>query len=225
MDKTKDSKNSEVNITYETLFEIFRMEKNRPELQKLDKDFYSHVADYLNDKLQILNKQGTQLDLFMEDEKTKTSKQIKEIKDIIKKLYALREKKITEMSLNKAKTSSSIVDSTSLLEEENRMFDMLVETLTGFRKGVLDNVLLLKEPCADSIEKPEKDSAVEEKSKDATAGKKELIQLRFLHAVPKFLGEELEIYGPFEEGDMASLPSAIARVLIEKERAEKIESE
>ena len=46
--------------------------------------------------------------------------------------------------------------------------------------------------------------------------------IRFIKPVPKFLGTELEIYGPFEENDIASLPSRIAKVLIKKERAEEM---
>lgn len=46
--------------------------------------------------------------------------------------------------------------------------------------------------------------------------------VRFLNPVPKFVGEELEVYGPFEEDDIANLPEKIAEVLIKKGRAEEI---
>ena len=46
--------------------------------------------------------------------------------------------------------------------------------------------------------------------------------IRFTNPVPKFLGTELEIYGPYEEEDVANLPSKIADVLIQKGRAEEI---
>ena len=46
--------------------------------------------------------------------------------------------------------------------------------------------------------------------------------VRFLNPVPKFVGEELEVYGPFEEDDVANLPEKIAEVLIKKGRAEQI---
>ena len=47
--------------------------------------------------------------------------------------------------------------------------------------------------------------------------------IKFNHAVPKFVGEDLEVYGPFEENDMANLPSKIADVLVSKGRAEEMD--
>jgi len=46
--------------------------------------------------------------------------------------------------------------------------------------------------------------------------------VRFLHPVPKFVGRELEVYGPFEREDIANLPKEIAEVLIIKGRAEEM---
>jgi len=46
--------------------------------------------------------------------------------------------------------------------------------------------------------------------------------LRFLTAVPQFMGEDMREYGPYEEEDVAKLPIGIAKLLIEKERAEEI---
>ena len=40
--------------------------------------------------------------------------------------------------------------------------------------------------------------------------------VRFLHTVPKFVGKELEEYGPFAEEDIANLPLEIADLLIER---------
>ncbi len=44
--------------------------------------------------------------------------------------------------------------------------------------------------------------------------------VRFISAVPKFVGPELEVYGPFEPEDMASLPKKMANILVKKGRAE-----
>ena len=46
--------------------------------------------------------------------------------------------------------------------------------------------------------------------------------VRFLYSVPKFVGQELEEYGPFEEEDIANLPSEIADVLLGKGKVEEI---
>ena len=49
--------------------------------------------------------------------------------------------------------------------------------------------------------------------------------LRIISKIPKFIGKELEVYGPFNPDDMASLPKDIADVLIKKGRAEEINVE
>jgi len=46
--------------------------------------------------------------------------------------------------------------------------------------------------------------------------------VRFLNPMPRFLGPELEEYGPFDEEDIVSLPSRVVDVLVKKERAEEI---
>ena len=47
-------------------------------------------------------------------------------------------------------------------------------------------------------------------------------KVRFLGSVPKFVGKELEIYGPYEKEDVANLPLDIANMLINKGTAEEI---
>lgn len=69
----------------------------------------------------------------------------------------------------------------------------------------------------DQEPKPEFKSA-EQLSKEAPATK----MVRFLKPIPKFVGEELEIYGPFDEEDIANLPIKIAELLIKKGRVEEI---
>ena len=61
--------------------------------------------------------------------------------------------------------------------------------------------------------------------KSANELKKPVKLLRFLSHVSKFVGTELEEYGPFEEEDIANLPTEIADVLIAKGKAEEIKEE
>ena len=68
-----------------------------------------------------------------------------------------------------------------------------------------------------SQEKPQSDF------KSVLEIKKSMKLVRFINAVPKFVGPELEEYGPFQEEDIAKLPVEIAEVLISKGRVEEIE--
>jgi hypothetical protein len=60
---------------------------------------------------------------------------------------------------------------------------------------------------------------VNEKAQETDSSSK---LLRFLAPVPQFIGIDMREYGPYEEEEVAKLPSEIANLLIQKERAEEI---
>lgn len=217
----KTEKKSDITITYETLFEILRMEKNRDDLQQLQDSFFEDVLTYLREKQHIYDEGLSKEDLFSATERDKTSTELNNIKRILKEIYERREKKIINMALNKSRTRSNIIDTSKLLSIENELFNHLVDNLNRFRSGVIMNVLELKQPFVETpCFKPKKET---EEKKDNTQKDTKLV--RFLHAVPKFIGKELETYGPFEEEDMSTLPSEVADVLILKGRAEEVSQE
>ncbi len=211
---------TKINITYETLFEVLRREKNREELQKLSNTFFEDVIKYLADKNSMLNTQDKKL--FFGDDKEKMILQIQNIKKILAELYERREKKIINSALTKSRTNG-LVDTGSMLKEEKMLFDSIIQVFDCYRGGVLMNLQNAKAPVITtnvSCAAPTTSKAVckiEDKDDNAT--------IRFLSPIPKFLGPELEVYGPFDEDDVACLPNKIASVLITKGRAEAMESQ
>ena len=198
-------------ITYETLYEILRREKRNTELQPLDKNFFQDVVRYLSEKQSILGSQMQKASVFSSSETQKTQKQIENIKRMIQELYERRESKILQLAV----FSSRMNDKTKfqeMLDEEKELYNSLVSTLNRFRKDILFNVLSLKNP----------ESKFESKPKELKTGIKPNNKLvRFLHATPKFVGDNLQVYGPFEDEDLASLPLKVADILIKNERAEE----
>ena len=226
----------DINITYETLFDLLRREKSRAELQKLDNSFFEDVNSYIKEKNAILKDQQMKIGMSAIAEKEKTEKQIENIKSILKGLFERRQQKIVEMAIIKSRTSFDTTDYSALLKEEREMFDKLFELLHNFKKKVL--VRLLTEPDfmqpRQEKKEPEKLETAEEtegitKIEKREAEIKEEAEepestklVRFIYSVPKFLGHYLEVYGPFEEDDTANLPEEIADILIKKGRAEEI---
>lgn len=51
----------------------------------------------------------------------------------------------------------------------------------------------------------------------------EYVRVRFCDRVPEVTGVDLEVYGPFEEGDTAEIPKDNADILIARGKAETIE--
>lgn len=205
-----------VNITYETLFDILRNEKNREELQKLEPSFFEDLIQYMKEKKELLS-QDDGSELFSDIEKEKTAKQIENIKKLVRQLYERREKKIINLAMISSRTSS-LLDDSALLKQEKELFNLLLSVLNQARVGILLNILRTKNPEI-KLEQPEKEIEKKAEPKPKRSG---TIMIRFIHAVPKFLGSELEIYGPFEEEDITNLPVEIAELLISKERAEEI---
>ena len=209
----------EINITYDTLFEILKREKDTADLQKLDSSFFDDFVDYLNEKKRLLEKEDS---LFSEDEKKKVEKQIDNARRLIKDIYERREKKIMNIALIRSRTQSDVMDKSAFMKHETILFNEIVKTLDNFRKSIIHNATLGKKPSETKAE-DKKEGKDEIASKDASESSTKLV--RFLHSVPKFVGKELEEYGPFEEEDVANLPSEIADLLIGKGRVEEIKSQ
>lgn len=186
-------------LTYETLFELSRREKSREELQKIESAFYKDVAVYLKEKASL----PTQNNVFAEDDQTKSKIQLANIKLLLKELYERRERKIIQMALVKSRTKSSIIDTSALLEEEKSLFEELLLVLSRNQESVLQSLLTKHE-----IRRGFEDVAI-----------------TFLSEIPKFVGRNLELYGPFVPGDTATIPKELASIIIAKGKAKETKEE
>lgn len=127
----------EVVITYETLFELLRLEKSREELQKLSDTFFDDLISYVNNKKTRFESKESQGILFQRDEREIARQELENIKKIVKELYDRREKKIIANALNKARTGITLVDSSKMLAPEKMLFSAVSSLLTQFREKVL----------------------------------------------------------------------------------------
>jgi len=215
-------KDNEINITYETLYELLRREKNREELQEFNKDFYKDLVSYIESKKQIL-KTKQDSEMFSDAGQQKIKTQLENIKKILKELYEKRERKIINMALTKSRTGSDIIDLSRLLPEERQFYDEMKGLFDIFREGVLKNITQGRLPKIElryqEQNRQKEKTKTEEKPKEL---QNKTLLIRFLQPVPKFLGKELETYGPFDKDEIATLPQEIATVLINKQRAEEI---
>jgi len=224
-------KESEINITYETLYELRGREKNREDIQELSSTFFDDLKDYLNSKKQMLI--GDDSRNLTPEQLKKAQVQLDNIKKILKELYEKRERKIINLALTRSRTGSDILETERLLGVESELYQELWKTFDRYRKNVLLKIIEgeLPEvvgPCkrdesvsAEQEVLSEKESPTEE-SMDSS---KDTLMVRFLKPVPKFVGKELETYGPFDTDDIVTLPIKIVQVLIKKERAEEITAE
>ncbi|MBU2561423.1 MAG: hypothetical protein KKD17_03930 [Nanoarchaeota archaeon] len=248
----------DVVITYETLFELLRIEKNREDLQKLNESFFDDVRAYLNDKKSSFDAKKSQSLLFAADDKEKARLEIENIKKILKQLYDLREKKIISTSLNKARTGVTLINTANMLPSERLLFDSISMVLIEFRKNILFRLVCGEVPNVDSL--PDSvvsklncdlvSSAAQEPlpasvsdDEEGTGGmhfrtseepkelkttpnfsdlRADIKKVRFLAPIGEIVGPDLKIYGPYDEGNVITLPNELARVLVEKKQAEEV---
>ncbi|MCW4022394.1 MAG: hypothetical protein ACOWW1_03815 [archaeon] len=180
---------------YNEVYELWKKEKENDELQRLPKDFYGKITDYLK-KLKVENR--------MLDKKTIKAQllvsEFSNFKVMIKELFTLRYKKIREKAFSLEPISRDI-----LSEEEKKMYDAvlpLAESYLAFSKDILRGHL----------------SVVTKEMNH------EICVLRFVQEIPALVGADMKTYGPFLSEDVATLPTENARILLKQGMAVKVNS-
>ncbi len=198
-------------ITYEKLYEVLRLEKYKKELQKLEPGFFNKVVRYLDEKKSILQNQESKDSIFASQSITKTKRQLENTKMILKELYERREAKIIQMALFNSRTSEKSNETDALLDEEIKFYKSLLSLFNNYKTGILDNILNCKIPLV-----------VNNIINKETPNEKINRLVRFLHPVPQFIGEDMQVYGPFESEDIANLPQKVSEILIKNNRVEEV---
>lgn len=215
----------EVKITLTTLFELLKREKDREDLQKLDETFFNDVIDYLATKKALLVEDS---DTFS-SETEKVRLQIQNILKIVKDLYDRRERKILNIAMNQSRTGSEVMDTSSFLEKEKVFFENISDILSKYRGEILlpvySSKASKKEPVKPiehqdpEIETTPEEQELKEPMKEVPENSE--VEVTFTDDIPKFLGEDMTVLGPFGKGDIASLPKTVAELLINTGKAEK----
>lgn len=229
---------SEINITYETLFDFLRREKSNEELQKLPDTFYADVMSYLKSKFDILEKNSNAKDSFAYADHDRINEDIISIRKVLKELYNRREKKIIKIALDTAMLNAPIANTDNMIDYEFELYNRSVKLFRQFRTRVLVNLLDAKDPGHISKLCEENGNSESEYNADNISGEYNkdyepaqnrqmdntdsgMMNVIFQENVPEFVGRELEIYGPFRKDDSHYLPDDIASILIEKGMARK----
>ncbi len=181
-------------ITYNDIYEASRKERYNEQLQPLPKNFAREVAEYFKDKKEFTAKQDDEFS----DVIVKTKKQLENAITLFKEMMLRRRKKILNLVLIASETGIS-------KQDFDNMFDFEKELFEEFMK------------CIDVSDK-KLSGIFEGKKKD---NKNELVV--FKENVEDFVNLEGEKMGPYEKGQIANIPSEIAKILIEDGKCENIE--
>lgn len=182
-------------ITYSDLYEAARKERYSEQLQPLQKNFITEVAEYLKEKKQLSLKED---DIFS-DMIAKTKKQLENATTLFRELMIRRRKKILNLVLIAAETGISKQDFENMLSFEKSLFEELIKNIENSDKKISE--LLNRE----KVEKLKNELVI------------------FKTDVEEFLDMEGEKIGPFQEGQIANISKEIAKILIEDGKAEVVE--
>jgi DNA replication initiation complex subunit (GINS family) len=189
---------------FETLFEVLMREKNREELQRLEAGFFDDALRFIlkeEDLVHPSNHVGYQ--------------RVRNLRSLLRELYSRREQKIIRLATMAARGSSGQVDRAAMLAHEKELYTEISQILETTRKRRLEG------RPARKTSPPAKTPVPEEPEADASTQDPQRLEVVFTTAVNKFMGEELEPYGPFAAGDSVALPASIARILLEKGQAKR----
>lgn len=218
---------ADIKITYESLFDLLRRERNREELQKLEETFYEDVITYLSEKQSLLKMVAGADNYGVSADAEKTRIQFHNIKRILKELYDRREKKIVMLALNAVRTDAPPIDKTAFLPQEQLLYTDITTSCKQHRRSMLDTVLNQTMPVTTTPPEPKSVPATKPDATSTPAPKQEVTKkkdgttITFTKAVPRFSGGEDQVFGPYNPGETATLPEHIARVLVRKGRAEQ----
>ncbi len=177
-------------LTYPEIYEILRKEKYNEKLQVLDKGFLGQVSEYLKEKNALLQREKKERPEIFTETLERTRKQMENAKNMLRELFARREKKIIDLALLASKTGISKNDTTPFLKNEKDLFERILEQLKNNEKN-LTQALNGKAQVKDNN-----------------------TLIRFTGQVPKFVNTFGKEIGPFNENDTANLPKKIAKTLI-----------
>ena len=203
-------------ITYESLYNLVRNEKTNGEIQNLNPEVYAQLVNYLKTKIQIYK--DAKIKKLKEVDKIKI--QIVSARKLIKDFYELREKKILHLAINKSRTKQA--DDTNLLEQEKVILSKITDILDIYRKDILLELVNARLPYSEDVIEKQQPKPIENIEQPAVKEKIKIKKIKFNSELGKFLGKNLEVLGPFKEGDIVELDWEIADVIINKKLAVQI---
>jgi len=229
-----------VPITYEDIYELLRAEKYSADLQPLKPQDLEKIKEYFKLKEELLKKQETSGTFFDRSKRDKIMTEIENAWRALRDLYERREKKIINRALFSSRSNFKLKDSTNMLAFEEKLYSLLIDLLKRNYKEFFENLgITIKYESEKSEQKNLKEGKELEKKEspdkitdvevdDAGEGEEILPKkkiIRFIENVEELISTDLQTYGPFEKGDVASLPEELASLLIQQKKAKEIKDD
>ncbi len=218
-------------ITFEFIREIHRKEKARKglELEELPESFFSLVSRWIVEREK----------LYEEKRDPSLLIEIENARKLVKEIMSQRQRKLVLSALLVLRGEGP---PENMLPQEEVFFDKLVQLLSEYKslveaeltgdyaeeivKELRENLEILKESKKEEEKKVEEAVKEEEKSSEEeeqpTSPREKLIKVRALNNIPRFVDENMRVYGPYRRGDIFELPEDIAKLLLSRKLVEEV---
>jgi DNA replication initiation complex subunit (GINS family) len=116
----------------------------------------------------------------------------------------------------------------SLMDDERKFFDQLVNILKGFGNEMNEKFRSFTETAENKIEEAKRSIEELKPVEIETPMEKTFIKpngkllVKILTDLPRFIGNDMEPYGPLKSGDVLSVPEETGKLLITRKVAENI---
>lgn len=206
-------------IPLERILQVYREESRRKGLTSLEADFWERVRAHV---------QGLEADLNRESARDPNSAKAALLRDELKKvlrrreqIWQYRERKMALMACSAA--AGAPADTSPLTPVEVQTFQAIMGVLEGGRRQAFGEEETLAEPEEAASEEPEVPTEPEAAGETPGTPRKPapaLTLVRVLEDLPPFMG--VDVTHRLKKEDVVSLPDEVAKVLLEKGKAERI---
>ncbi|MFH1391767.1 MAG: hypothetical protein ABIH20_05635 [Candidatus Diapherotrites archaeon] len=178
-------------LSYDEIRRIHRLEKNSAKLVQVEQEFFNFLDEF------ILGEKKEYLESLKDFSSTK-SRDFSNLKKMIEEIFALREKKIMNLALVASRTDTK--DETNMATQEKKLFNEILKSLKKHNE-------ILGDIFSDN-------GSTAQKEKDLNN-----LSVEILSDIPSFVGADMKEYGPFKKGSVEKLPVKIAKLLAERKLA------
>jgi len=185
-------------MNYEDLRRFQRMERNSSKLGELSRGFYDELS-------QLLSSQKAKCKEGQAEETKVFENMIKTARDV----FDRREQKILTKAMRFARTNETEKD--VITDEEKTLFEKLSEDLKKSRQDF--EMLLIGNGKARDLKKIQNINDIPTINNGQAGEDLNIVMVRILKKVPKFVSGDLKEYGPFEANSIVKLPRKEADLL------------
>ena len=213
---------------YESMYQHWLKEFQQVELTKLNQKLFDKYNNLLNsiDNHQEIETDNIRFQVFKSYKKNLTY--------LSEDFLRMRELKIINTAL-----ALKEINLDNVIEAEKLLYQNLVSSVKGYKKvkaisifeggeelktqEVIESKVEIEPEITQSELIKEKESIISEIVNKQKTEQADFILLRFIKKTPPLVGIDLINYGPFEEEDIAYVPSQNGNILVLEKFAEKIE--